>query len=173
VSLRRAFWIVFAAAMAIYLTMVFWSLPIIMDDAGGLMPFDLRPGGYTTDEARAFLAALGDTGRAHYLGPQHWLDTFYPGLMALALVLAYFQLFARRWALGFSVIAVLSAVFDWRENLAVADLLRLGAERVDEEVVSIAAFLTMAKSAAVTAALLILIAGLGLAVWRRWTGRNT
>ena len=58
-SLKRAFWVVFAAMVLVYCAMVLWSLPIIMKDANGLMPFDLRPGGYTTEDARAFLAASG------------------------------------------------------------------------------------------------------------------
>ncbi|WP_371168297.1 hypothetical protein [Aliiroseovarius sp. 2305UL8-7] len=166
--LKRIFWAVFAATIVVYLTIVLWSLPIISNDANGLMPFDLRPTGYSANEARAFLSALGETGRAQYLGAQHWLDTFYPGLLAVSLVLSYFLLFPRRWAVGFSFLAMLAAVFDWNENIAVADLLRLGAGGIDEEVVSIAALFTVLKSAAVTMALSILIIGLILAGWRRW-----
>ncbi|MHA6266128.1 hypothetical protein [uncultured Aliiroseovarius sp.] len=167
-SLRLAFWLAFAAATVVYLAMVLWALPIISGDAGGLMPFDLRPFGYTTDEARMFLSALGDTGRAQYLGPQHKLDTLYPGLLALSLILAYFLLFPPRWAIGFASIAALGAIFDWNENSAVADLLRLGVDRIDEEVVSIAALFTMLKSVTVTVALSIFLAGVMFAVWQRW-----
>ncbi|MCK0126208.1 hypothetical protein MWU76_17590 [Gelidibacter sp. F2691] len=170
--MKRVFWAVFAATVLVYCAMVLWSLPIIMDDTNGLMPFDLRPSGYTTDEARAFLMALSENGKAHYLGVQHKLDTLYPGLMALSLVLAYFLLFPKKWAVGFSALAVLAAIFDWNENSAVADLLRLGAESIDEEVVSVAALFTMLKSGFVTIALTILIAGVAGAIWRRWKGQS-
>ena len=170
-SLKRTFWAVFAAMVLVYCAMVLWSLPIIMSDANGLMPFDLRPSGYTTEEARAFLAALSENGRAHYLGVQHKLDTLYPGLMALSLILAYLLLYPTKWAVGFSVLAVLAAVFDWSENSAVADLLRLGAEGIDEEVVSIAALFTILKSGFVTVALTILLVGVVGMMWRRWKGQ--
>ena len=170
-SLKRAFWVVFAATVLVYCAMVLWSLPIIMGDAKGLMPFDLRPRGYTTDEARAFLSALSEDGRAHYLGVQHKLDTLYPGLMALTLTLAYLLLFPTKWAAGFSVLAGLGAVFDWSENSAVADLLRLGVEGIDEEVVSVAALFTMLKSGFVTVALTILLVGVAGMMWRRWKGQ--
>ncbi|MCK0172315.1 hypothetical protein MWU53_14725 [Aliiroseovarius sp. S1123] len=170
-SLTRAFWVVFAAMVLVYCAMVLWSLPIIMSDANGLMPFDLRPSGYTTEEARAFLSALSESGRAHYLGVQHKLDTLYPGLMALSLILAYLLLFPTKWAAGFSVLAGLAAVFDWSENSAVADLLRLGAEGIDEEVVSAAAQFTMLKSGFVAVALTILLVGVAGMMWRRWKGQ--
>ncbi|MCK0141734.1 hypothetical protein [Aliiroseovarius sp. F20344] len=171
-SLKRTFWAVFAATVLVYCAMVLWSLPIIMGDANGLMPFDLRPSGYTTDDAREFLMALNENGKAHYLGVQHKLDTLYPGLMALSLILAYLLLFPTKWAAGFSGLAVLAAVFDWNENGAVADLLRLGANGIDEEVVSIAALLTMLKSGFVTVALTILLAGVAGMMWRRWKGQT-
>ncbi|WP_298561306.1 hypothetical protein [uncultured Aliiroseovarius sp.] len=170
-SLTRAFWVVFAAMVLVYCAMVLWSLPIIMSDAKGLMPFDLRPSGYTTEEARAFLSVLSESGRAHYLGVQHKLDTLYPGLMALSLILAYLLLFPTKWAAGFSVLAGLAAVFDWSENSAVADLLRLGAEGIDEEVVSAAAQFTMLKSGFVAVALTILLVGVAGMMWRRWKGQ--
>ena len=160
------FWPLLAVTLAVYLAMALWSLPIIAQDADGLRAFDMRPFGYTLPEARAFLSALGDTGLAQYTGAQKQLDAWYPALMATTLVLAYWRLFGRRAAMAFSVVAILGAVFDYQENIAVADLLGLGADRVDEEVVSIAALFTMLKSAAVTVAILALVAGLVLA-WQR------
>lgn len=53
--LRVLFWTCFSAAMAIYITMIWWSLPLIAEAAGGLAPFDMRPLGYTLKDARAFL----------------------------------------------------------------------------------------------------------------------
>jgi len=80
-------------------------------------------------------------------------------------------LFPKTWAAGFSVLAVLAAVFDWSENSAVADLLRLGAEGIDEEVVSVAAQFTMLKSGFVAVALTILLVGVAGMMWRRWKGQ--
>lgn len=169
-NLKRVFWAVFAVTMLVYLVMVLWSLPIISGDADGMLPFDLRPGGYSTEDARMFLSALGETGRVQYLGWQHTLDAFYPGLMALSLVLANFLLFPKKWAAGISIIAVLAAVFDWSENLAVADLLRLGAVHIDDEAVSFASLLTVLKSVTVTVALTFLVVGVAMSGWSRWKG---
>ena len=54
--LRVLFWTCFAAAMAIYIAMILWSLPVITEAAGGLAPFDMRPFGYTLADAQAFLS---------------------------------------------------------------------------------------------------------------------
>src|SRR5262252_8963046 len=55
--------------------MVFGTLPYLRRTAGGLEPFDLRPFGYTPEEARALLYALSDIGRAYYADVQLQLDT--------------------------------------------------------------------------------------------------
>ena len=84
-SLRRAYWLIFALMLAVYGAMVIWTLPAISDGAGGLIAFDLRPTGYSIPEARAFLSSLNDDARALYLGPQGRLDMVYPALLGLVL----------------------------------------------------------------------------------------
>lgn len=170
--LKRAFWAVFALMLLVYLAMVLWSLPAISADADGLVPFDLRPAGYSFEDARQFLSALSEAGQSQYLGWQHFLDSFYPGLMALSLALAYFLLFPKTWAAAFSALAGLAAVFDWSENYAVADMLRSGAGQLTEEVVAHASGLTQMKSATTTVALVILLVGLAKLGWSRWKGQT-
>jgi len=155
------------AMLAFYLLIVLWSLPVISADADGLAPFDLRPFGYDLDAARAFLVALGEAGLAQYLGPQAVLDRVFPALLGVTLVLCFWQLFPRRWAIGLGALALAGMWLDWQENIAVADLLKLGADGIDEEVVSIAALFTTLKSAAVTVALCALLFGVVRAVWQR------
>ncbi len=46
--LKAAFWILFAATLSVYIVMVTWSLPEVSRAASGMMPFDLRPGGYNS-----------------------------------------------------------------------------------------------------------------------------
>ena len=167
---RWVFWAVVVAAMAVYLAIVLWSLPLIQSDANGLTPFDLRPVGYSFAEAQAFLAALGERGRSQYLGPQHWLDLFYPGLLALALSLGFLRLFPLRWAVGFSAIAILAAVFDWREDALVSDMLETNLDALSSDLVSQASLMTVLKSGVSTIAMLILCLGLCLALWRRMKG---
>ena len=47
-----ATWTALAVAACLYATMTLWTLPEIAQAAGGLPPFDMRPGGYDFDEAR-------------------------------------------------------------------------------------------------------------------------
>ena len=43
----KIYWVVVAAMVTNYLTMVLWSLPLVSEMAGGGVPFDMRPGGYS------------------------------------------------------------------------------------------------------------------------------
>src|SRR5690606_15213956 len=108
-----------------------WTLPTLSAAAGGLAPFDMRPGGYGFAEAAAFLGALSPDGRHFYETVQHRLDIAYPGLLALTLFLAIAAAAPRplglwRYALAAPAFGV--AVFDWLENAAVAGMLRAGVE---------------------------------------------
>jgi len=168
---RGLFWVLFAATLVLYGVIVLWSLPQISKAASGLPPFDLRPLGYSLDEATAFLAALSGEARDFYLGPQHWLDLFYPALLGATLIWSILWAF-REFPLvlrGVLIMpAVAGAVFDWVENAQVAVLLR--AEIVAEAAVSAASFATVAKSMATTLAMVILLAGLARRGWRSWKG---
>lgn len=161
-SLKRAFWVVFALTVANYLAMLFWSLPRLA--VNGMFPFDLRPAGYSGDEARAYLSALGTDQRAFYSGVQHKLDTLYPGLMAASLVLAYHLLFPRRAAWGLGLVAVAAATFDWLENASVSAMLRVEPQALTDAMIATASGWTVWKSSTVPVALGILIVGLV----RRW-----
>lgn len=157
---------VVAVTLAVYLVMVLWSLPRITDWAGGLVPFDMRPLGYSPEEARAFLLALPAEGRAFYLDVQHKLDLVFPGLMALSLVLGFRHLAPGASAFVLGLLAVSAAGFDYAENAAVAAL--LSADPTDAALVA-ASRLTLTKSIFVTlalSALLILLVRAGLKRWR-------
>ncbi|MFM7334360.1 MAG: hypothetical protein ACKO1H_08095 [Tabrizicola sp.] len=158
---------VVSVTLAVYLTMVLWSLPRIADWAGGLVPFDLRPLGYSPEEARAFLAALPVEGRAFYLTVQHKLDLAYPGLMALSLILAFRRLAPGGMALAMGLLAAAGAGFDYAENAAVSGL--LAGVPTDAAVIA-ASRLTLAKSACTTLALSVLLILLVRAGLRRWRG---
>ena len=87
--LRRLFWAALAIALAVYLVMIFWSLPRISEAAGGMTPFDLRPFGYDMGAARGFLAALGPEGTEFYREVQLTIDTLFPAALALSLGLGF------------------------------------------------------------------------------------
>jgi hypothetical protein len=170
-SRRYLFRLLLAVMFAVYLAMLLWSLPHLRATAGGLAPFDLRPAGYSLAEAQALLAALGAEGRNYYLTVQQSLDSAYPALLAVVLVLA-FRALAPGWpGLGLSVLAVLGSGFDYLENARVAVLLRAGPEAVTAEMVAAANRATVLKSAAVTLAMVALLVLLANRGWRRWRRR--
>ncbi len=155
---RRLFWGLVVAKAVVYLAMILWSLPRIAAYADGQTPFDLRPTGYTFEEAQAFLAALGAEGADFYRDVQHQLDLLFPALAAAVVFFAIVWLLPRRlegWRYVIAAPVVLMAVFDWSENHAVGQMLNAGADGLTEELATVA-----------YTALLILLIWRG-AVWLR------
>ena len=158
--LGRGFWIAFVAAMAVYATMLLWSLPKVASLAGGLPPFDMRPGGYTFDEAHEFLAALDPSGAAFYRDVQQRLDLAYPVLISATVFLGLAALApaswgAARWLLACTALPI--APFDYLENAAVARMLALGKDGITPPVVEAASRWTVLKSASTTVAMSLLM----------------
>ncbi len=165
---QRVFWISFTGATAIYLVMVFWTMPTISAAAGGLAPFDMRPFGYSPQEARGFLSALSTEGRDFYISVQQRLDLVYPALLGIMLIVGFQNLFQRPWSMVFSFVALIMVSADYLENYMVATMLHVGVEGVEDSIVTIASFWTRCKSAAATVAFVGLLAGAVMQVRRRW-----
>jgi hypothetical protein len=166
------FWPVFAVMAAVYGAIMLWSLPQVSALAGGLVPFDLRPTGYTPDEARALVVALGSEGRVFYRDTQLWLDAAYPALMAVVLSLALTRLAPGNLGRVLAVIVVIGAGCDYRENAAIARMLTFEAGDIPDALARAASHWTVAKSIAVSlcqTALVILLLRTG---WRHWRGRG-
>ncbi|MDF1716959.1 MAG: hypothetical protein P1U75_09875 [Antarcticimicrobium sp.] len=165
---RITYWVVFAATLAVYGAMVGWTLPAISRDAGGLVPFDMRPMGYSVAEARAFLAALGAEGRALYLGPQHALDLVYPALLAVVLIGAVCALIgpvSLRWGLALMALGGMAA--DYLENARVGAMLRHDGA-ITDAMITAASRATQVKAGLSTVVILAVCAGLALAAWKKW-----
>ncbi len=166
---RWTYWGVFAATLGVYAVMIVWTLPGISQSAGGLPPFDLRPMGYSPDEARAFLSALGPEGRALYSGPQRILDMAYPALLGFVLIGALRHIYAKGWPLTLLVfVALVGMGFDYLENMRVALLL---AGDVSDEIIAAASRATVMKSVLTSVAMLAVLAGLIRSGWRVWTNK--
>lgn len=165
---RLAVWLLVLATLAVYLAMALWSLPHLIDLAGGERPFDLRPLGYDPAEASRLLAALGPEGRHFYLAVQQRLDLVYPGLMAAVLIVLFRRQLRGPLAVAAGGVAVLAAGFDYLENHFVRTLILAGPDYLPETTVAAASAATVAKSlcgaVAFTAALAV---GLRWG-WRRW-----
>ena len=168
--MKKLFWVIFTTTLGLYLVMVLWSLPYIAGQAGGLTPFDMRPSGYSTDEARQFLSALSDPGRAFYLETQHLLDAIYPGALGITMILAALLLYRALMRYLLICLSFVACSADYVENFAVADMLRAPLADVTAEMVSFAAGASVLKAGASTVVFVLLLVGLLLAGWRRWRG---
>lgn len=165
---KIAYWFVFAVTLGIYLTMLTWTLPGISADAAGLVPFDMRPMGYTPDEARSFLAALGDKGRALYLGPQAQLDLVYPLVLAVVLAGAVSVLIADWRLRGVLYVFILGGMLaDYTENTFVALMLEY-TEPVPDRLATLASKATVVKSLLTSLAMIAVLGGLIRAGLKRW-----
>jgi hypothetical protein len=76
----------------LWAVMFFGTLAYLSRLAGGLKPFDIRPTGYSYEEAWAFINAIGEQGRAYYLNPELIIDTVYPPLYAISRAFALWWL---------------------------------------------------------------------------------
>lgn len=187
-ELKRAIGILVPAlAAAVYAVMLTWSLPHLVAIAGdnGLADarlFDLRPGGYGFEEARQLLVALGDPGRDFYIGVQHRLDAAFAILNGLTMFIGLTFLSRRLGLAGRAatscaiVLGLAVAGFDLAENIAVGGLLDAGSEGITPAMVAAASRFSVLKSAAVTLALTLLLAGFAVAAYRlvreRWGTRR-
>lgn len=165
--LQRIFWPIFILTMGIYITMLVWSLPLITNAANGLVPFDMRPTGYSFDEAKAFLTALTEDANSFYRHTQiAKLDMAYPALLSITLFLAIgllTQNWLKFWGWIVALIAIPGTVFDYMENVNLQLMLFLGPENINAEIVAKASERSVAKAMFTTAAMSVLL--IALIVW--------
>lgn len=171
---KYLFWSLFAVTLAVYAAIIGWSLPAVSSAAGGLAPFDMRPGGYSQADALQFVAALSAEGRDFYLNVQQRLDLFYPALASLTLFFALSALLPRqlgKWRYAAAAVALPIAAFDYLENHAVAMMLQDDPAKLAANLVAEASRWTVLKSGlstAVMSAIVVLLAWhAGRAVYRR------
>jgi di/tricarboxylate transporter len=165
----------FAATVGLYLVMVLWSLPRISSEAGGLIPFDMRPLGYGFEEAKAFLAALTPEGKRFYTQVQHRLDLAYPAMMALSLAVALgwaWRDVPRAVVAAMILVAFAGAGFDYLENSMVGAILDAGPDGVTAGMVRAASSASVLKSAATTVAMTLLVTGAARRGWQGWRRRR-
>lgn len=148
-----------AVAAGIYLLMTQITLAHI-ESSTGLRPFDLRPMGYSSVEARGLLVALAEDGRAYYLTRQLVLDMFYPALMALTLVslLGWFRAMSgAHWLVSCGIwLSVAAAIGDYLENVGIAGMLLIGPD-VPEGLVLASSAASIFKAGATSLAMLFVL----------------
>lgn len=166
--MQRAFWISFALAGTVYLTMLLWSVPTLTKAAGGLTPFDMRLTGYSEAEARRFLSMLSEDGRTFYLRVQLRLDLLYPALLGLVLIFGFQRVYEPPWSTVFSVVALVMVSADYLENYLVAIMLQSDVAALEANVIALASFWTRCKAVAATIAFGALLWGSVVQMRRRW-----
>jgi hypothetical protein len=149
----------------VYSAMILGTLPAISRGAGGQIPFDMRPFGYSTLQARDFLGALTDEARDIYVGPQRYLDLVFPALLGVAMAGVFLAYVPQRGLRRALILLALCAVFaDYVENLRVARMLAHDGP-VPEILVTSASQATVAK-AILTGSSLVALAAVGITRWR-------
>lgn len=171
-ALTILFWLVFAIALGLYFTMLGWSLPAITNAAGGLTPFDMRPAGYSFEEAKAFLAALPADMTEFYRQTQiGLLDKYYPAFLAATLFLAIGLLAPKKlkfWGWVLALVAIPGAVFDYMENTNLNLMLFLGPDNINMEIVARASSRTVAKAVFSTLSMSIVLIFAIVKLWNRF-----
>jgi hypothetical protein len=164
-------------SFALWGVMVFWTLAYLRRTAGGLEPFDLRPFGYTPEEARKLLYALSSIGRKYYADVQLQLDTAFPAVYALSrgLLLLWVTAPGRTAArplplparLVLLILPLATAWFDYFENEGIAAMLAAD-QRASDELIERTSFWTRAKSLAALATELVcvMLAAIAFVRWR-------
>ena len=156
---------------AIYVLMITVTLAHI-EAVSGHVPFDMRPVGYSPQDATALLEGLGVEGRQYYLQRQIPLDTLYPALLAATLI------FAMRWfgnrianeqlvRVGI-ILSGGAALCDYVENLGIVVMIRSWPALSDALVYASGAA-TISKSVLTTLAFLCLVL---LGVLWAWRGKS-
>lgn len=143
------------AALGVYCTMLFVTLPHLTVLSGGMRVFDMMPAGYDKTLAHELLSALGQSGRAYYLTRQIPVDMVYPLLFAVSHVLLARWLATKlpkrakrfRWI---ALAPIFAAAADYGENIGVIWMLR-SYPLINEAVVQISNIATLVKSGTTTA----------------------
>ena len=168
------------AATCIYLVMINITLEYI-ETLTGLLPFDMRPGGYSPEQAYALLNALGTDGNRYYLTRQIPLDLIYPALMALTLVSVLKWLKAKHVARMLTKtglwLSIGAAAADYLENAGIFMMI-LNSPEPPIYLIHAASFASIAKAGLTTLAVLSVFIGLLLwaygktLVWLKPTSSN-
>ncbi len=152
-TLARGHLLIIGLTALTYAAMLIYSGPVLIEAAGGLWPFDVRIMGYTVEEATQYVTTITPEGRLFYLEVQHMLDTFFPALLAISLMLTLFRLAPKLPVLYLFPIS--GALFDYYENAAVGQILLTNAP--DKGLVEMASLLTGLKFASIAVSLLLIL----------------
>jgi len=164
----------FVLTMAVYLTMLSYSIPAVTAFAPQLPIFDLSPSGYSFSYANELLDTLGDEGRNLYLHTQLPLDFIYPGLFSITYSLLLVWLFGKTFkgdskVYYFASVPFLAGIFDYAENVFIIKMINSFPD-LQISTVKTASIFTLLKSSFTLIFFLLLILGFVLLLKQKFSG---
>ena len=156
----------FMLTMAVYLTMLAYSIPAVTAFAPKLPIFDLSPLGYTFNYATELLDTLGVEGRNLYLSTQLPLDFIYPGLFSITYSLLLVWLFGKTFNENSKIyylafVPFLAGIFDYVENVFIIKMINSFPD-LQITTVKVASLFTLLKSSFTMLFFVLLIVGFAL-----------
>lgn len=136
------------ATVVVYALLLGVGALLLVPASDGQLPPDAWITGYDAPQVAAWLVAMGEEGRAIYLGPVNWLDTLFPPLLGLLLASVIWRL-GRGWL---AVVPFLYTATDLWENAVLRGIVRSG----DASLAEHASSLTQGKYALLALALALL-----------------
>ncbi len=152
-TLARGHLLIIGITALNYAMMLVYSIPKLLKAADGLWLFDMRITGYSVEDATEYVTTITNEGRLFYLEVQQMLDTFFPALLALSLMITLYRLAPKLPVLY--LFPVSGALFDYYENAAVAQILLTNAP--DKGLVEMASLLTGLKFASISISVLAIL----------------
>ena len=156
----------FVLTMAVYLTMLLYSIPAVTAFAPQLPIFDLSPFGYSFNYATELLDTLGAEGRNLYLYTQLPLDFIYPGLFSITYSLLLVWLFGKTYDENSKIfylafVPFLAGIFDYFENIFIIKMITSFPD-IQIATVNVASLFTLLKSSFTMLFFVLLIVGFAL-----------
>lgn len=161
----------FILTMAVYLTMLLYTIPKVESFAPGIALFDLSPTGYSYQHAISLLESLGQEGRNVYLYQQLPVDFIYPGLFAVSCSLLLTWLFSKSFETDskifyFAIVPVLGGLFDYLENIGIVRMIKSFPD-ISQVLVAMVSAFTVFKSVLTIAFFILLIIGIASLLRRK------
>ena len=162
--------LLFSINLAVYLTILFYSIPKVVTLAPEMKLFDVSPSGYTSEYAISLLNAIGQDGRDLYISLQLPLDFIYPGLFIISYSLLFAWLLKKNHGFESKVyyalyIPILAGLFDYAENVFIIMMLKAYPD-LNSGLVTVASFATVSKSILSSIFFTLLILSIIQVLWK-------
>ena len=163
--------ILFVITTGVYATIVFFTIPVVIDGVPDLRLFDMSPTGYDLEYARYLLESIGEVGRDRYISLQLPADFVYPGLFGLTYTLLLTWIFKRGFppqsrVFYLALVPAFAAAFDYAENIGIIMMLR-NYPAISPGTVEFASASTVLKSLLTVASYLLFCGGIGVVATKR------